>query len=98
MTGWESARLLEMDRPEPGQPDILDRGKQMDRDNVKVDVLDAQPGDHFAFVATNGIRFCGLILKRELDLVRLQWDDGHESWTSLVVNEGTVEVTTKGNS
>ena len=70
----------------------------MDREYVKVDVLDAQPGDRFTFVATNGIRFCGLILERELDLVRLQWDDGHESWTALKVEEGAVEVTTKGNS
>ncbi|HUW11448.1 MAG TPA: hypothetical protein VM537_17075 [Anaerolineae bacterium] len=65
-------------------------------DNIEVDVLDAQPGDHFAFVATNGIRFCGLILEQELDLVRLQWDDGHESWTALEVEEGTVEVMRDG--
>jgi len=68
----------------------------MERELVEVDVFDAQPGDRFAFVATNGIRFCGLILKRELDLVRLQWDDGHESWTALEVEEGTVEVTRDG--
>ena len=68
----------------------------MDHANVKIDVLDAQPGDHFAFIATNGIRFHGLILARELELVWLQWTDGHESWTSLVVNEGTVEVMCDG--
>ena len=68
----------------------------MDREYVKVDVLDAQPGDRFTFVATNGIRFCGLILARELNLVRLQWDDGHESWTALEVEEGAVEVMRNG--
>ena len=68
----------------------------MDREYVKVDVLDAQPGDRFTFVATNGIRFCGLILKRELELVQVQWDDGHESWTALEVEEGAVEVMRNG--
>ena len=64
----------------------------MDREYVKIDALDAQPGDHFHFIATNGIRFCGLILARESNLVQVQWDDGHESWTALEVEEGTVEV------
>ena len=64
----------------------------MDREYVKVDVLDAQPGDRFTFIATNDVRFGGLILERELDLVQVQWDDGHESWTALEVEEGTVEV------
>ena len=64
----------------------------MDHANVKVDVLDAQPGDHFHFIATNGIRFHGLILARELALVQVRWDDGHESWTALEVSEGSVEV------
>ena len=68
----------------------------MDREYVKVDVLDAQPGDRFAFVATKGIRFCGLILARELALVQVQWDDGHESWTALEVEEGAVEVMRNG--
>ena len=68
----------------------------MERTNVEVDVLDAQSGDRFAFIATNGIRFCGLILARELNLVRLQWDDGHESWTALEVSEGAVEVMRDG--
>ena len=64
----------------------------MGHDNIEVDVLDAQPGDHFAFIATNGIRFNGLILARELALVQVRWDDGHESWTALEVSEGSVEV------
>jgi len=68
----------------------------MGHDNIEVDVLDAQPGDHFAFIATNGIRFNGLILARELALVQVQWDDGHESWTALEVEEGSVEVSRNG--
>ena len=64
----------------------------MERTNIEVNALDAQPGDHFHFIATNGIRFCGLILARESNLVQVQWDDGHESWTSLEVEEGSVEV------
>jgi len=68
----------------------------MERELVEVDVFDAQPDDRFTFIATNGIRFCGLILERELDLVRLQWDDGHESWTALKVEEGAVEVMRDG--
>ena len=68
----------------------------MERELVEVDVLDAQPGDRFAFIATNDVRFGGLILERELDLVRLQWDDGHESWTALKVEVGTVEVSRDG--
>jgi len=68
----------------------------MELDNVEVDVLDAQPDDRFAFVATNGIRFCGLILARVLDLVQVRWNDGHESWTALEVEVGTVEVSRDG--
>jgi len=68
----------------------------MESANVEVNVLDAQPGDRFAFVATNGIRFCGLILKRELELVQVRWNDGHESWTALEVSEGAVEVMRDG--
>ena len=68
----------------------------MDHDNVEVNALDAQPGDRFTFIATNDVRFGGLILERELDLVQVQWDDGHESWTALEVEEGTVEVMRDG--
>lgn len=70
----------------------------MDNEYVKVDALDAQPGDRFTFVATNDIRFGGLILAREeSNLVQVRWDsDGHESWTALVVSEGTVEVERDG--
>ena len=68
----------------------------MERTNIEVDVLDAQPGDRFAFIATNSVRFCGLILARELALVQIRWDDGHESWTALEVEEGSVEVSRNG--
>ena len=68
----------------------------MESANVEVNVLDAQPGDHFHFIATNGIRFCGLILERELELVQVRWNDGHESWTALEVSEGAVEVSRNG--
>ena len=68
----------------------------MERELVEVDVLDAQPGDRFAFIATNDVRFGGLILERESDLVQIRWDDGHESWTALEVSEGAVEVSRNG--
>ena len=68
----------------------------MERELVEVDVLDAQPGDRFTFVATNDVRFGGLILERELDLEQVQWDDGHKSWTALEVEVGTVEVSRNG--
>ena len=68
----------------------------MDHDNVEVNALAAQPGDRFTFVATNDVRVGGLILERDSDLVRLQWDDGHESWTALEVAVGAVEVTRDG--
>lgn len=69
----------------------------MDNEFVKVGVLDAQPGDRFTFIATNDIRFEGLILARESNLALVRWADGHrESWTALEVVEGAVEVTRDG--
>jgi len=68
----------------------------MDHANVEVNALDAQPGDRFTFIATNDVRFCGLILARVLDLVQVRWNDGHESWTALEVEVGTVEVSRDG--
>lgn len=57
--------------------------------------MDARTGDNFLFIAVDDVRFRGLILDRdelELDLVHVRWADGHESWTPLQVQVGTVEV------
>ena len=54
---------------------------------------DAGPGDRFVFVADEtSERFAGDILARDGDLVQVRWDDGHESWTPLVVDKGATEV------
>lgn len=64
----------------------------------KVPAADAGPGDTFTFTTDEtGERFAGTILARELDLVQVQWDDGHESWTPLTVEKGKVEVKHHGN-
>ena len=64
-----------------------------------IPTLDARPGDRYSFTAAEtGDRFGGLVLARERALVQVRWSDGHESWTPLEVDAGTVEVYRNGKS
>jgi len=64
-----------------------------------IPTLDARPGDRYSFTAAEtGDRFGGLVLARERALVQVRWHDGHESWTPLEVDAGTVEVYRNGKS
>ena len=63
----------------------------------KIPATDAGPGDHFVFIADEtGERYAGTILLLAATdatvLAQVQWDDGHESWTPLVVDKGATEV------
>ena len=59
----------------------------------EIPATDAAQGDRFVFIADEtGERYAGTILARDGDLALVRWDDGHESWTPLVVDKGATEV------